>query len=148
MLLLQIDDGKEKLLRESEISTHVTLGKQIFSYCLWQVESIQIPKCFQEEYSKLIMVSFSSSEPISLGFLSTRHSSTASTLLTRLLAEAHVGQGGWQWTGIVLDGYFLSKLTHTHTHTHTHVCFCEKWGHPIGVMVFILYELCVLLPYT
>lgn len=56
MLLLQMDDGKEKLLRESEISTHVTL------------------------------------EPISLGFLSTRHSSTASTLLTRLLAEALVGQ--------------------------------------------------------
>ncbi len=40
--------------------------------------------------------------------------------------------------------------THTHTHTlsHTHVGFCEKWGHPIGVMVFILYKLYVLLPYT
>ncbi len=38
--------------------------------------------------------------------------------------------------------------THTHTHTHTHVRFCEKWGHPIGVMVFILYKLYVLLPYT
>ncbi len=25
---------------------------------------------------------------------------------------------------------------HTHTRTHTHVRFCEKWGHPIGVMVF------------
>ncbi len=37
---------------------------------------------------------------------------------------------------------------HTHTHTHTHVRFCEKWGHPIGVMVFILYKLYVLLPYT
>ncbi len=34
------------------------------------------------------------------------------------------------------------------THTHTHVCFCEKWGHPIGIMVFILYKLNVLLPYT
>ncbi len=32
--------------------------------------------------------------------------------------------------------------------THTHVCFCEKWGHPIGVMVFTLYKLYVLLPYT
>ncbi len=39
-------------------------------------------------------------------------------------------------------------LSHTHTHTHTHVRFCEKWGHPIGVMVFILYKLYVLLPYT
>ncbi len=37
---------------------------------------------------------------------------------------------------------------HTHTHTHTHVCFCEKWGLSIGVMVFILYKLYVLLPYT
>jgi len=32
--------------------------------------------------------------------------------------------------------------------THTHVRFCEKWGHPISIMVFILYKLCVLLPYT
>ncbi len=38
--------------------------------------------------------------------------------------------------------------THTLSHTHTHVRFCEKWGHPIGVMVFILYKLYVLLPYT
>ncbi len=38
--------------------------------------------------------------------------------------------------------------THAHTHTHTHVCFCEKWGLSIGVMVFILYILYVLLPYT
>ncbi len=36
----------------------------------------------------------------------------------------------------------------TNTDTHTHVRFCEKWGHPIGVMVFILYKLYVLLPYT
>ncbi len=35
----------------------------------------------------------------------------------------------------------LSSLSHTHTHTH--VCFCENWGHPIGVMVFILYKLFV-----
>ncbi len=54
----------------------------------------------------------------------------------------------------------LVSLTHTHTHTHTrthtqtqihthtHVCFCEKWGLSIGVMVFILYKLYVLLPYT
>ncbi len=40
------------------------------------------------------------------------------------------------------------SLSHTHTHTHTHVRFCEKWGHPIGVMVFILNKLYVLLPYT
>ncbi len=35
-----------------------------------------------------------------------------------------------------------------HTHTHTHVGFCGLWGLSIGVMVFILYKLCVLLPYT
>ncbi len=39
-------------------------------------------------------------------------------------------------------------LSHTHTHSHTHVRFCEKWGLSIGVMVFILYKLYVLLPYT
>ncbi len=37
---------------------------------------------------------------------------------------------------------------HTHTHTHTHVGFCGLWGLSIGVMVFILYKLYVLLPYT
>ncbi len=48
----------------------------------------------------------------------------------------------------------INKYTHTHTlihthtctRTHTHVCFCEKWGLSIGVMVFILYKLYVLLP--
>ncbi len=32
----------------------------------------------------------------------------------------------------------------THTRTRTHVCFCEKWGHPIGIIVFILYKLCAI----
>ncbi len=38
--------------------------------------------------------------------------------------------------------------THTHTHTHTQVCFCELWGHSIGIMVFILYKPYFLSPYT
>ncbi len=38
--------------------------------------------------------------------------------------------------------------THTHSHTHTHVGFCGLRGLSIGVMVFILYKLYVLLPYT
>ncbi len=38
--------------------------------------------------------------------------------------------------------------TCTHTHTHTHVGFYGLWGLSIGVMVFILYKLYVLLPYT
>ncbi len=40
--------------------------------------------------------------------------------------------------------------THTHAHarTHTHVGFYGLWGLSIGVMVFILYKLYVLLPYT
>ncbi len=33
------------------------------------------------------------------------------------------------------------------THTHTHVCFCELWGHHIGVMVFKLYKPYFLSPY-
>ncbi len=50
------------------------------------------------------------------------------------------------------------KHTHTHTHTHleqwtqththTHVGFYGLRGLSIGVMVFILYKLYVLLPYT
>ncbi len=39
--------------------------------------------------------------------------------------------------------------THPHTHTHTqHVGFYGLRGLSIGVMVFILYKLYVLLPYT
>ncbi len=38
--------------------------------------------------------------------------------------------------------------TNTHTHTHTHVGFYGLRGLSIGVMVFILYKLYVLLPYT
>ncbi len=37
---------------------------------------------------------------------------------------------------------------HTHTHTRTHVGFYGLRGLSIGVMVFILYKLYVLLPYT
>ncbi len=40
------------------------------------------------------------------------------------------------------------RLSHTHTHTHTHVGFYGLRGLSIGVMVFILYKLYVLLPYT
>ncbi len=38
--------------------------------------------------------------------------------------------------------------THTNTHTHTHVGFYGLRGLSIGIMVFILYKLYVLLPYT
>ncbi len=38
--------------------------------------------------------------------------------------------------------------SHTNTHTHTHVGFYGLRGLSIGVMVFILYKLYVLLPYT
>ncbi len=38
--------------------------------------------------------------------------------------------------------------TQTHRHTDTVVCFCELWGHSIGVMVFILYKPYFLSPYT
>ncbi len=37
---------------------------------------------------------------------------------------------------------------HKHAHTHTHVGFYGLRGLSIGVMVFILYKLYVLLPYT
>ncbi len=50
----------------------------------------------------------------------------------------------------MLNVNMLRTLTRarTHTHTHTHVGFCGLWGLSIGVMVFILYKLYVLLPYT
>ncbi len=54
-------------------------------------------------------------------------------------------------THLMRHNYQSSADTHTHTHTHarTHLlCFHVLWGHSIGVMVFILYNLYVLLPYT
>ncbi len=44
---------------------------------------------------------------------------------------------GWYW------------WVHTHTHTHTHMLgFHVLWGLSIDVMVFILYKLYILSPYT
>ncbi len=43
---------------------------------------------------------------------------------------------------------FLTHTLNTYTHTHTHVGFYGLRGLSIGVMVFILYKLYVLLPYT
>ncbi len=54
------------------------------------------------------------------------------------------GNRGQYWSALQL----ISHATHTHTHTHTHVGFCGLRGLSIGVMVFILYNLYVLLPYT
>ncbi len=48
----------------------------------------------------------------------------------------------------VLQMFALTICTHTHTHTDTHVGFYGLRGLSIGVMVFILYKLYVLLPYT
>ncbi len=50
--------------------------------------------------------------------------------------------------------YLCLFITHTrthartHTHTHTNIVFYGLRGLSIGVMVFILYKLYVLLPYT
>ncbi len=55
---------------------------------------------------------------------------------------------------IVYSAWLHSTHTHTHTHTHictythTHVSFYGLRGLSTGVMVFILYKLYVLLPYT
>ncbi len=43
---------------------------------------------------------------------------------------------------------YVCMHVYTHTHTHTHVVFNGLRGLSIGVMVFILYKLYVLLPYT
>ncbi len=57
------------------------------------------------------------------------------------------------WTVCVIVSFkVLSEHTHivmcNNTHTHTHVVFYGLRGLSIGVMVFILYKLYVLLPYT
>ncbi len=41
-----------------------------------------------------------------------------------------------------------ARFTPTHTHTHTQSGICGLRGLSIGVMVFILYKLYMLLPYT
>ncbi len=46
------------------------------------------------------------------------------------------------------DDKVVSVCTHKPTHTHTRVGFYGLQGLSIGVMVFILYKLYVLLPYT
>ncbi len=69
--------------------------------------------------------------------LSHSHTHTHSLTLTHTHTHTHT-----------LTLSHTHSLSLSHTHTHTHVRFCEKWGHPIGVMVFILYKLYVLLPYT
>ncbi len=55
------------------------------------------------------------------------------------------------WTVNTIDfevDLSLSVLWLVGTHTHTHVDFYGLRGLSIGVMVFILYKLYVLLPYT
>ncbi len=89
------------------------------------------------------------------------HTHTHSHTLTHSLSHTHTHTHTHKHTHLLththththtLSFSHTHKHTHTHSHTHTqthtHVCFCEKWGHPIGVMVFILYKLYVLLPYT
>ncbi len=54
----------------------------------------------------------------------------------------------WKQTRLSDSFTLQSSKQDTHTHTHTHVGFCGLRGLSIGVMVFILYKLYVLLPYT
>ncbi len=78
------------------------------------------------------------------------------------------GDAGNRWGLNSISLYCINRHTHTHTHTHTrththththmhahthtrthtHVGFYGLRGLSIGVMVFILYKLYVLLPYT
>ncbi len=60
----------------------------------------------------------------------------------------------WICSGVWLVICFIQEINTEcvlrlkHTHTHTHVGFYGLRGLSIGVMVFILYKLYVLLPYT
>ncbi len=52
------------------------------------------------------------------------------------------------WSSWRSRDMILITSTRAHTHTHTDVGFYGLRGLSIGVMVFILYKLYVLLPYT
>ncbi len=55
----------------------------------------------------------------------------------------------YTYVSAICSEEFLMRLAqYTHTHTHTHVVFYGLQGLSLGVMVFILYKLYVLLPYT
>ncbi len=71
------------------------------------------------------------------------------------LSECFARKGSrqlWNVTAQAVGGLVWHTHTHTHTythtHTHTHVGLYGLRGLSIGVMVFILYKLYVLLPYT
>jgi len=49
------------------------------------------------------------------------------------------------------DWAWRQRATHTHTHTQTHtltLCFHVLWGLLIDIMIFILYKLYIMSPYT
>ncbi len=64
--------------------------------------------------------------------------------ILNLLIFVHFIILGSKLTGGIRSG----ELTRSNWNTHTHVCFCELWGHSLGINVFILYKLYVLLLYT
>ncbi len=55
----------------------------------------------------------------------------------------------YNWVIYIYSKMYSILLTWYYTHTHTHTLFFMVYGDsPLGVMVFILYKLYVLLPYT
>ncbi len=78
---------------------------------------------------------------------SRRRAAAAQTALTHTHTRTHTLAHSHTRTHTHTHAH-ARTLVHTHTHTHTHVGFYGLRGLSIGVMVFILYKLYVLLPYT
>ncbi len=76
------------------------------------------------------------------------------SLARSLLQLADCSHSFLSWLNTFPKGFCIGTISkaHTHTHmhtdTHTHVVLYGLRGLSIGVMVFILYKLYVLLPYT
>ncbi len=85
---------------------------------------------------------------------SLRHTDMTLTELTRVWWSCDTLHFTWHHTQTHATHTHLTTHTHTHTHTHTqhtlhtHVGFYGLRGLSICVMVFILYKLYVLLPFT
>ncbi len=74
--------------------------------------------------------------------------SLTSVFLQQLHDQILISVCETEWKNQPVSNTHTHTHTHTRTHTHTHVGFYGLRGLSIGVMVFILYKLYVLLPYT
>ncbi len=89
---------------------------------------------------------------LAAGCGSTRHGPRSSSALSVFQTQTDpAGQSDFHTKSVLICVcicVYIYIYIHTCAHTHTHVGFYGLRGLSIGVMVFILYKLYVLLPYT